>query len=237
MNVFNRIVVILLILTLMVLIPLMLIFPEQVAFVLRYAADLLDLNLQWLGTLTSTAQMGVRFLLAAVALLVFLVGIVFLVLEVVRLRRGTVRLKEGSGELMMDSVSQHVAYFVDAIPDVIRVRPEVSSRGDKVRASVYAETIPEANVPAKTAEIAQTVQQVIEGQLGLQLDGQVRVVIRPVAYPKGYAKPAVPPAPAIAVQPAPAAALETFSPPLEVPPAVEEQALEVKRAATTGDAQ
>ena len=58
MNVFNRIVIILLILTAMVLIPLILIFPEQAQLVLRQGADIIQANVEWMNTLSPTAQIG-----------------------------------------------------------------------------------------------------------------------------------------------------------------------------------
>jgi uncharacterized alkaline shock family protein YloU len=238
MNVFNRVVIILLIIVLMIVIPLALLFPEQAEGVLRYGADVIRLNLQWLSSQTPAAQVGIRLLLAAIALIVFLIGVLLLILEVVRLRRTTVRMRQGSGELMMDGVAQHLADHVDALPDVVRVRPEVFSRGDRVRVALYVETAPGVNIPSKSTEIMEKARQVIEDQMGLRLDGNIRVVIRPVAYPKVRGKPA--PAPAEEAQPGkpqvvteaapPEPGMEGYTPPMEAPgePGEESQTLEAK---------
>jgi len=185
MNVFNRIVIVLLILVAMILIPLALVLPEQAEVALRYAADFVAANLAWLASLTPSAQIGVRLILAAVGLIVFLLGLLFLALEVLRFRRRTVRLRDGSGELLMDGVSGHLAYHIDLLPDVLRVRPKVESKGKSVRTSLYVETAPGINVPAKSAEIKETARRVIEDQLGLELGGEIKVVIRPTPYPRG----------------------------------------------------
>ena len=184
MNVFNRLVIILLILVAMLAIPLALIFPEQAENVLRYMADVIRANLAWLSTLPATTQMGVRVLLIVCGGIVFLISLLFLILEVVRFRRKTVRLKNGSGELMMDGIAGHLAYHVDLLADVARVRPEVVSKGKSVEVSLYVETAPEVSIPAKAAEVKETVRKVVEEQLGLQLKGEVKVVVKPVSYPK-----------------------------------------------------
>jgi uncharacterized alkaline shock family protein YloU len=189
MNIFNKIVVILIVLTGMILIPLILIFPEQAELVLRTAADVVALNIEWLNSLAWPWPVVWRALLAIAGVAVFLVGLLFLALEVVPKRRKTVRLRDGSGELMMDGVSGHLAYYVDALPDVLRVRPDVVSKGKTVRASLYVETAPNVNVPAKSAEIKEEARRVIEDQLGLDVKGQIQVIIRPVAYPKGERAP------------------------------------------------
>ena len=184
MNLLNRIVIILLILVVMVLIPLVLILPEQAQAALQYAANIIQVNIEWLQALTPAAQIGVRLLLSAIGMGVFLVGLIFIVLEVIRIRRNTIKLKDGSGELMINSVASYLSYYVDLLPDVIRVKPSVQSKGNSVRASLYVETAPGISVPQKSAEIQQTARRVIEDELGLQTKGEIKVVIKPVPAPK-----------------------------------------------------
>jgi hypothetical protein len=184
MSIFNKVVVVLLLLVAMILVPLILIFPEQAESALRYAADVIQANLEWLNSLSSTAQIGIRLLLAFVGVIVFLIGLIFLMLEVLRIRRKTVRLKDKSGEVMVDSITGHLTYHLDLLPDVLRVRPQVVSRGKKVSVTIYVETPPEVNVPEKSAEVQETARRVIEDQLGLETRGDIKVLIRPIAYPK-----------------------------------------------------
>jgi hypothetical protein len=216
MNVFNRIVIILLILTTIILIPTALILPEQAESALRYGADVIRANLEWMDSLAPSARIGMRLMLAAIGMVVFLVGLLFLALEVVRIRRKTVRLVDGSGELMMDSVSGHLAYYIDTMPDVLRVNPTVKSKGKSVRTSLYVETLPGVNMIDKSNEISATARQILEDELGLQVDGDIKVVIKPVPYPKGHRRTTRPaPAKAKPVEVTPV--LETPLPP-EVPP-------------------
>lgn len=184
MSTFNKVVVVLLLLVAMILVPLILIFPEQAESVLRYAADVIQANLEWLNGLSSMAQIGIRLLLSFVGVIVFLIGLLFLVLQVFHIRRKTVRLKDKSGEVMVDSITGHLTYHLDLLPDVLRVRPQVVSRGKNVSVTVYVETPPEVNVPEKSAEVQETARRVIEDQLGLEIRGEIKVIIRPIAYPK-----------------------------------------------------
>ncbi len=184
MRILNKIVVILLLLAAMILVPLILIFPEQAEVALRYVADVIKANLEWLRSLSSAGQIGVRLLLALAGMIVLLLGLLFIILELFQPRRKTVQLKDKSGEVMVDSISGHLTYHLDLLPDVLRVRPVVSSRGKSLRTTLYVETPPDVNVPTKSAEVKETARKVIEDQLGLQTKGDIKVVVRPIAYPK-----------------------------------------------------
>jgi hypothetical protein len=189
MNTFNRIAVIVVVLFLMIVIPLALILPEQAEATLRYGANLIEENLAWLYALSPTAQIGVRGALAAVGLIIFAIGVVLLALELLRVRRKTVQLKNGSGELVMNGVADHLSYHIDPIEGVLAVKPDVESRGDSVQARIHVETAPGVNLPAKSVEIQETARRVITEILGLELSGDVKVVIRPAAMPKGVSVP------------------------------------------------
>jgi hypothetical protein len=60
----------------------------------------------------------------------------------------------------------------------------VASSGKSLRTTIFIETPPDVNVPQKSAEVKETARTVIEDQLGLQTKGDIKVVVRPVAYPK-----------------------------------------------------
>ena len=112
MNAINKIVVSLLLLAAIVLIPLLLIFPQQAEISLRYAADIVQANLDWLSTQSPAAQIGIRLLLAFGGMLAALIGLVLLVLEIVPFRRKTVRLQDNSGDLFfLFSSLAHTHYY------------------------------------------------------------------------------------------------------------------------------
>jgi hypothetical protein len=184
MNLLNRIIIILAILVVMIVVPLALILPEQAHLALQYAADVVQANLDWLTSLTPGAQIGVRIVLGAIGLIVFVIGLLFLALEVIRVRKNTVKLKDGSGELVMNGVAGHLVYYVDLLPDVLRVRPYVQSTGSGVRATLHVETAPGVHVPTKSGEVRETARRVLEEQLGLRIKGDIKVVVKPVPPPR-----------------------------------------------------
>ena len=145
-------------------------------------------------------------------------------MEVIRIRRRTVRLKDGSGELMMDTLANHLSYHIDLLPDVLRVRPRLTSTGKGVRVSLYVETAPNVNMPSKSAEVKETARRVLEEQLGLRVKGEVKVTIKPIPYPR-------PPRRRRRPTPPKQAPATTHEAPQEVEPAQptsEEQVIEVK---------
>jgi hypothetical protein len=222
MNVFNRIVVILLILVLTIVIPLALIFPEQAQATLRTGADIIQANVDWLNAQSAQSELAVRAVLSVAGLFIFLIGLLLLVLEFVRFRRRTVRLRDGSGELTTGGVAEHLGYYIDLLPDVVRVQPAIRSKGKSVSATLLVETAPGINVPEKSGQIRETARYVLEEQLGLQVKDEIRVVIRPSSFPEGKADVRIPPTVAGArapeqVEPAAAA----------VPVASGEQAVEI----------
>jgi len=223
MNIVNRVVVILAILVVMIVIPLALIFPEQAYYGLQWATETVKVNLEWLDGLEPAMRIGVRILLAAAGLAVFVVGLLCLALEVIRIRRSTVRLRDGSGELVMSGVAGHLTYYVDLLPDVLRVRPAVQRAGNGVRATIDVETAPGVHVPSKSSEIRETARRVLEEELGLQVKGDIKVVIKPASPPKGGGSRRVTPA-ARPVQAAPAIATTPASPPVEAVETPQEEA-------------
>jgi len=218
-NLINRIVTIVVILGGMLILPLTLIFPEQAEFILRYIADVLKANLVWMDRLAPAAQIGVRVLLAGIGLAMFVVGLVLLVLEMVSFQRSTAKLRNGSGEIMLDGVAEHLAYHIDLLADVVRVQPKVISKGQNVQVELYIETGPDVHIPTKTIEIQQKAKEVIGERLGLQLDGDVRVVIRPAPLPK------ISPQPIAKTPAAPGAEIKAVQ---EIEQAQEREHIEVK---------
>lgn len=215
MNVLNRIVVILLILVLMILIPLALIFPEQAQATLRTGADIIQANVEWLNTMPTQSELAVRAALSVAGLLIFLIGILLLVLEFVRFRRRTVRLRNGSGELTTGGIAEHLGYYIDLLPDVVRVQPMIRSKGKNVSTTLQVETAPGINIPEKSSQIRETARYVLEEQLGLQVRDEIRVVIQPSSFPEGKADVRIPPTVAGVRQP------EQVEPAKAAPPAEE----------------
>ena len=100
------------------------------------------------------------------------------------IRRNTVKLKDGSGELLINGVAGYLAYYIDLLPDVLRVKPTVRGKGKSIHTTLYVEIAPGVNVLEKSSKVRETAHQVLEEQLGLQVNKEIKVIIKPVPHPK-----------------------------------------------------
>lgn len=137
---------------------------------------------------------GLRNVSTLTRLLIILLGLLWLVVDVIllwlELRRpaavSTVRIRQVTGaeaELTTESIEGRLAYNIDQLPDVIRVSPAVIGRGKGVEVILDVETQPDIDVPAKTEEIINVAREVIEERMGLEL-ARIRVNIRHAPVPK-----------------------------------------------------
>lgn len=187
MNAFNRVVVILLLLAIMVLSAIFFIVPMPVLEVVVSFLQRLQAGLEgWM--------MGPAALLRIGGGLVFTFFIwvlcgALLWLEVRRPRTKTIKVQKVSGgeaELTTDSIASRLEYNIDQLADVMKVKPTISSGRKGVLVVLELETSPEIEVPMKTEEVQQLTKDIIENRMGLKL-GSVHVVIRHAPYPKGTA--------------------------------------------------
>ena len=180
MNAFNRVVVVLVLLAIMVLSAIFFIVPVPalgtfIPFLQRLETGLAAIPgvLRLLGGLIFT-------------FLIWLFCAALLWLEVRRPRATTIKVQKVSGgqaELAADSIASRLEYNIDKLADVTKVKPIISSGRNGVRVRLELETSPEIEVPMKTEEVQQLTKDIVENRLGLKLES-VRVIIRHAPYPK-----------------------------------------------------
>jgi len=179
MNLFNRIVVVSLLLVGIVLCPVVLIAPLQSIDAVQGFLRLLQVNLSLIHPLA-------RFIGGATgALFLFLLFLFLLWMEFRRPRAERVRLLQISGgeaELSIESIAHRLEHNIGQLPEVVRVKPQVKPGRGGIQVHLDLETTPEINVPAKTEEVCQMARQVVEEKMGLRLE-KVRVTIRHAPYP------------------------------------------------------
>ncbi|MFQ5594077.1 MAG: alkaline shock response membrane anchor protein AmaP [Anaerolineae bacterium] len=179
MNVFNRIIVILL---LLVSVPLLLLMIGVVAFPVQ-AADVFSALIGTLRDISTTTKL----LIIATSLLLLIADIALLWFELRRPATSrTVRIKQvtgGEAEMSTDSIEGRLAYNIDQLADIIRVTPTVSGRGKGVDVMLDVETRPDIDVPVKTEEVMAVARQVVEDRMGLELT-RIRVNLRHAPFPK-----------------------------------------------------
>jgi hypothetical protein len=175
MNLFNRVVTVLLFVTLMVVIPLVLILPET-------AIGSVQL---FLGSLTGGLSVFHRVVLVLVGIICFIICGLVLYLEFRRPKRHTVRLEKLAGgevELAVESIAQRIEYRVDQLADVVQVRPKIKPRRKAIDVELNLETTPDIDVPTKTEEVCEVAREVVEERMGLKLR-KIKVNMRHAPYP------------------------------------------------------
>ena len=179
MNVFNRAVVVLEILLLIVLLIVSAVFHTEI---LNSLLDILDLARSALET--GQLVTYVFFLLADIVLVLLLVGLLWLELRPVPKKTVAVRNVSGTkADMSTTSVEQSLQYRIGEIAEVLKVKPIVRGSRGGVKLAIDLETTPGIDVPAKAAEVAQAAREVVEGKMGLKVAG-IKVHIRQAAYGK-----------------------------------------------------
>lgn len=180
MNAFNRLIVILLLLTIMIFATIFLVVPKPMLIAIERAADSL---FQQLDPLLDLALLAVGVILA---LIIDGVCLFILFLEIRRPRVRAIKVQKvtgGDAVVAVDSIAKRVSYHVDQLADVISVKPMVGGRSGGVEVEMDVEISPEIDIPMKDEEIRQVVTQVIEEQMGLKLR-KIRPSFRDGPYPK-----------------------------------------------------
>lgn len=184
MNAFNRVVVILALLAIMVLSAIFFIAPLRVLGLVIPFLQQLETNLASMTGLSMLVRLGGGLVFV---FLVWVCCATILWLELRRPRARAIRVQKVSGgeaELTTDSIASRLEYNIDQLADVIKVKPIISAGRKGVRVDLELETNPEIEVPMKTQEVQQLTKDILESRMGLKLE-TVRVVIRHAPYPKG----------------------------------------------------
>jgi hypothetical protein len=184
MNVFNRLVMILLLFVLIIVTAVVAIAPEQ-------SLNLLATFFEWLrqGAANYMSSGDWAFFAASRVIVggaIVIVCLVFLWLELRRPRKKTIRAQKlagGEAHIAIDSIAQRLAYNIDQLPDVVKVSPRITGRSRGVDIDLVLETSPDIDVPMKTEEVIQVTREVVGERMGLRL-GKVQVKIKHAPYPK-----------------------------------------------------
>ena len=186
MNVFNRIVVVILLLALLAGIVYLALQPAQ-------AVQYTQTGLTSVGTFFDGAEKTARWLFVGGRILLGLLAVVlicWLLWKELKPRRPkAVKIHTEGGSdatITTESVSKRLAWHIDQLADVVNVEPHVSGSGKAVNVRLDVQTRPEIDVPMKTDEIVAVTKEVVTERMGLQL-GKVQVHIDHAPYTDGIA--------------------------------------------------
>ena len=189
MALFNRIVVTLLLLALIPIITIGLIVPFE-------AVELLGDTLDELESQLDPSVSGVSLLLRVVlAVLIDGLLVVLLYLEVRRAVAFGVPVRQVEGreaEIAVNGIAAQLTYHLDPLPGVLDVKPTVIPRRRGVEVALEIEMAADLNLPANVEQISMVTRRVIEGELGLELNGKPKLKLRTVPFPEPLARTKIP---------------------------------------------
>jgi len=174
MNAFNRVVVLLLALLVLVgaVLVLLITFGAVVPAQLlppAYAETAVGLWLTSFARMQPTATL----ITSAVALVLIVGGLMLLIAELRperRTRTITVR-EDGLGIVTVraESVRDLIAYTTARMPEVLQLQPEIDATRSGLQIRCRAALSPEANIPQVSAELQSLVKQAVEQHLGMKV--------------------------------------------------------------------
>ncbi len=183
MNVFNRLVILVLSVIVIVVTAVIVILPVRSFEVLATFFD-------WLGQNADSYLHNDWAIFAAGRVIVggaiIVICLVILWLELRRPRKKTIRVQKmagGEAHITIDSIAQRLAYNIDQLPDVIKVSPRITGRGQNVDLDLHLETAPDIDVPMKTEEVLQVAREVMVERMGLKV-GKIQVKIKHAPFPR-----------------------------------------------------
>jgi hypothetical protein len=179
MNILNRILLVLWLLSTLVVVTLVAAAP----------AEMMAIASLFVGGLKSIADRLLPAGRALVALFGFGLDLVLLLLLWLEIRRPshrTVRVLHTDGaaaEVTTQTLKERLVIAVDGLPDVVSASARVRSFGRSVEVAVEAEIRPGVQVAEKAEQIAATVREVTETTMGLALRGKPQVRIKAIRLP------------------------------------------------------
>ena len=180
MNIFNRIIMVLLILGLIVVLTVVLVFPGQILPVM--GQFLLDWGqyFTWMDQDNRLLRLGIGISLAVI---VDLVLALLIFLEIKPKRKRFIKVEQVSGGTAMvslDSITRQLLYRLDPLPGVVKVTPVIRPKGDKIQASMDVMVTREMAVPQMADQLIATAKQALADDLGLVIAGEPQIRIKVV---------------------------------------------------------
>lgn len=171
MNVINRIIAILVAIVLWAAVVVLAALPERGLAWARQGLDWIEVSLFQLASMQPAWLYPL--LRGGTIIVVTLLALVWLMQELRRKRTPVVKMRLASGgeaAVTADSISRRLAWHIDQLADVNTVTPVVRTRGNSVDIDLNLQTAPDVDVPMKTEEVVAVARDVIERQMGLQLN-------------------------------------------------------------------
>lgn len=168
MNVFNRIVVVL------TMLAIILCSALSIAGLAFQQGDVVDIFRQVAAAYPRGTNLEVEVVVLGIviAALLAIAAVLVLWFEIIPGGSSGVKLKQVSGSnaiITTDAISQQVRHDAEQIPNVRSARPLVRSSGKDVQVKLELRLAPGAEVPNLVEQVANSVREGVQSKLGVQL--------------------------------------------------------------------
>jgi hypothetical protein len=208
MNTLNRVVIVIVCLTLIAALTALFLLPQVV--LIAAGQWILDWG-SYIQRMDPWVRLGAGIALTVV---IDIALAIVIILEVRRPRSRFLRVQQvagGMANISTDSVVELLQHRLDPLPGVIKVTPKIRAKGNRVTAWVHAGVARDTNVPQIVNQLIEVIQLVLTEELGLQIAGQPEVqvtvvqqhgtktkitppALKSIAQPEGADKPTEQPA-------------------------------------------
>ena len=180
MNIFNRFILVLLLLGLILALTVVLIFPDQILTVVGQFLVDWGQYFAWVDQQQRLLRLGSSIGIAVIADLILAL---LIYLEIKPKRKRFIKVEQVSGgkaTVSLDSIVRQLLYRLDPLPGVVKVTPSISPKGDKIQARLDVMVTREMAVPQMADHLISTAKQAISDDLGLVISGEPQIRIKVV---------------------------------------------------------
>ena len=180
MNIFNRFILVLLLLGMILILTAVLIFPGQILIVV--GQFLVNWG-QYFALIDQQQQILRLAISVGIAIIVDLILALWIYLEIKPKRKRFIKVEQVSGgkaTVSLDSIVRQLLYRLDPLPGVVKVTPAVSPKGDKIQARLDVIVTRELAVPQMADNLITIAKQAIADDLGLVIAGEPQIRIKVV---------------------------------------------------------
>ena len=180
MNIFNRFILVILILGLIVALTVVIIFPDQILIVVGQFLVNWGQYFAWVDQEQKLLRFGISIGLAVIVDLVLALLIFF---EVKPKRKRFIKVEKVSGgkaTVSLDSIARQILFRLDPLPGVVKVTPIIRPKGDKIQAHIDVLVTRELAVPQMADQLISTAKQALTDDLGLVMASEPQIRIKVV---------------------------------------------------------
>jgi hypothetical protein len=132
------------------------------------------------GYLDDHNNNAAKVLVTLGGLIVVLIGLLVIIYEVLPPETGSVRLQHvsnGQADIAVEEVVQRLESELRALPQLADAQATITGRGRKAEVNLDLYVTPDADLASTSEEACRVARELMEGRMGLQLDGQPRAQV------------------------------------------------------------